>query len=170
MANIYPNGINNLILRNLPITVANPGQIFFVSNATTLLAGQVGGSNGNDGSFQKPFATIQYAISRCTANRGDIVIVKAGHAETISSAAILAINVAGVAIVGLGSGSNRPKLTFTTAITANIPVTAANCSISNFLLIANFADITSAFRLKDKRHNGIIFKNNFIINPFIVLF
>lgn len=145
MANIYPNGINNLILRNLPITVANPGQIFFVSNATTLLAGQVGGSNGNDGSFQKPFATIQYAISRCTANRGDIVIVKAGHAETISSAAILAINVAGVAIVGLGSGSNRPKLTFTTAITANIPVTAANCSISNFLLIANFADITSAF-------------------------
>lgn len=145
MANIYPNGINNLILRNLPITVANPGQIFFVSNATTLLSGQVGGSNGNDGSFQKPFATIQYAISRCTANRGDIVIVKAGHAETISSAAILAINVAGVAIVGLGSGSNRPKLTFTTAITANIPVTAANCSISNFLLIANFADITSAF-------------------------
>jgi len=144
MANIYPNGINNLILRNLPITVANPGQIFFVSNATTLLAGQVGGSNGNDGSFNKPFATIQYAISRCTANRGDIVIVKAGHAETIANATTLLINVAGVAIVGLGSGSNRPKLTYTTAITANVPVTAANCSISNFLFVANFADITSA--------------------------
>ena len=28
---------------------------------------------------------------------------------------------------------------------------------------------TSAFKLKDKKHNGMIFKNNFIINPFIVI-
>jgi len=73
------------------------------------------------------------------------VLVKPGHAETINTAAILALNKAGVAIVGLGSGSNRPTLTFTTAITANIPVTAANMSIQNFLFRANFLDITSVF-------------------------
>jgi hypothetical protein len=53
--------------------------------------------------------------------------------------------VAGVAIIGLGAGSLRPTLTFTTATTANIPVTAANMSIQNFLFVANFADIASFF-------------------------
>ncbi len=143
-SNIYPNGINNLILRNLPITVANPGKIWFVGNSTAIMAGQVGGSDGNDGSFNKSFATTQKGLDSATANRGDIVIVKAGHTEAISSATILAFNKAGVAIVGLGSGSNRPTYTFTTAATANIPLTVANGSISNLLFIANFADITSA--------------------------
>lgn len=142
---IYPNGISNLVLRGTPLVSTNPGRIFFVYNGTALQPGQVGGSDGNPGTYVKPFATINYAISQCTANRGDIIIVKPGHAETISSAAIITINVAGVAIVGLGTGSNRPTLTFTTAATANIPVTAANCSVSNILHIANFADIASAY-------------------------
>lgn len=142
----YPNGFpTGLSVRGIPLTVTNPGKVFFVSNATTLQTGDLGGSNGNPGTFQKPFATIAYAMSRCTANRGDIIIVKPGHAETISSAAILTLTVAGVAIVGQGYGSNRPTLTFTTATTANIPVTAANITVTNILHVANFANIVSAY-------------------------
>lgn len=142
----YPNGfVNGLMVRGVPIVQAQPGQQFWVSNSTVQLGNQRNGSNGNKGTFNDPYSTILYALSQCTANRGDIIFVKPGHAETISSAAILLLNKAGVAIVGLGSGSNRPTLTFTTATTANIPVTAANMSIQNFLFVANFADIASFF-------------------------
>lgn len=145
-ASIYPKGfITGLILRNQPLNQTQPGRVFWVSNSTTLAPGELAGSNGNDGSFYKPFSTIAYGISQCTASHGDIVMVKPGHAESIANATTLAFSKAGVAVVGLGWGSNRPTLTFTTAIGANIPITAANCSISNFLFKANFADITSVF-------------------------
>lgn len=141
----YPNGFPfGLTIRNVPLTVTNPGRVFWVSNATTLQPGDLGGSDGNPGTAQKPFRTINYALSKCLANRGDIVFVKPGHAETISTAAILVLSVAGVAIVGLGYGSTRPTLTFTAAA-ANIPVTAANVTVSNILHVANFADVVSAY-------------------------
>jgi hypothetical protein len=144
MANVYPNGINNLILRGVPIGQAQPGEAFFVNNSSVLAKGGVGGSNGNPGTYQKPFSTIEYAISRCTANRGDTIFVMPGHAETISTAAILTLDVAGVAIFGLGVGSLRARLTFTAAA-ANIPFTAANLTVKNILHIANFADVASAY-------------------------
>ncbi len=144
-ASNYPNGFpQGITIRNVPITVTNPGLVFWVSNSSVLGPNQVGGSNGNPGTFNKPFSTLAYAMTKCVANRGDIILVKPGHAETISSAATFTMAVAGVAVVGLGVGSNRPTLTFTAAA-ANIPITAANMSISNFLFKANFLDIVSTF-------------------------
>jgi hypothetical protein len=81
----------------------------------------------------------------CKANHGDIIMVKPNHAETITTAAGLIMDVAGIAIIGLGSGSSRPTLTFSTNATANIPVTAANMSIQNVLFKANVADCVSVF-------------------------
>jgi hypothetical protein len=141
----YPQGFKNgLILRNMPLMQTQPGQTFWVSNSTTLAPGEVSGSNGNDGTFYKPFATIAFAMTMCKANHGDIIMVKPNHAETISTAAILTLAVAGVAIIGIGAGSSRPTLTFTAAA-ANIPVTAANISIQNILFKANFLDVASVF-------------------------
>lgn len=138
----FPYGVS---LRGLPVLQTHPGQVFWVGNSTTVPAGCVGGAGGNPGTYKQPLATIQQALDKCQANTGDIVLVKPGHAETISSASILTMNKAGVAVIGLGSGSNRPTLTFTTAVTANIPITAANMAISNILFKANFLDIVSVF-------------------------
>lgn len=131
----YPNGFKNgVVIRGIPLVQTHPGKVFWVDNSTTgLLAGQVGGSNGNDGTFNAPFATIDYAVGQCRANKGDVIFVKPGHAETISSATTLAVDVAGIAIVGLGQGSNRPTLNFT-ATTSNIAVSAANVLMYNLLL------------------------------------
>jgi hypothetical protein len=82
---------------------------------------------------------------QCVANRGDIILVKPGHAETISSATALTFSKAGVAIVGLGSGTNRPKFTLDTANTATINVTAANVSIQNCIFVGNFLSIATCF-------------------------
>ena len=145
----YPNGFaNGVMLRGLPLLQTHPGKVFWVSNVTTaeaLLPGHKSGSDGNPGTFNAPFATIDYAIGQCGANRGDIIMVKPGHAETITTAAIIVMDVAGIAIVGMGSGSNRPTLTFATNTTANIPITAANMSIQNFLIRSNKADVASVF-------------------------
>jgi len=142
----FPNGFGNgLSVRGMPLLQAQPGSVYWVGNSSTTRPGCVGGANGNPGTFTKPFATVQYALDQCNANQGDIVFVLPGHAETISSAAILTLNKAGVAIIGLGQGNNRPQFTFTTANTANIPVTAANISIQNCVFVANFAAIASVF-------------------------
>tara|TARA_R110002126_G_scaffold106803_2_gene241963 strand:- start:285 stop:1268 length:984 start_codon:yes stop_codon:yes gene_type:complete len=144
-ASNYPGGFNNVTIRGVPITQSHPGQVYWVSNATPTLPGQVGGSDGNPGTFNAPFGTLEYAVSSCTANRGDIIFIKPGHAETISSATALAFDVAGVAIVGLGAGTKRPTFTLGTAATTTIAVSADNVSISNCRFIGNFLSITSAF-------------------------
>lgn len=147
-ASNFPNGFTNgVTIRGIPISQSHTGQVFWVGNATTLLTGQIGGSDGNKGSFDQPFGTLDYAVGRCTAGRGDIIFVKPGHAETVSSATALALDVAGVAIIGCGTGSQRPTFTLDTATTATIGVTAANVSVKNCIFTANFADIVSVFTL-----------------------
>lgn len=142
----YPGGFaNGITIRNVPLVSTNPGRVFWVYNGTALQSGQRGGSDGNKGTYDSPFSTIDYAVGQCVANRGDIIFVKPGHAETIDSATDIVLDVAGIAIVGLGHGSSRPTLTFSVATTANIPVTAANITVHNILHKANFADIVSAY-------------------------
>jgi len=147
-ASNYPAGFNNVTIRGVPLTQAHPGQVYWVSNATTsVLPGQIGGSDGNPGTFNAPFSTLDYAVGRCTAGRGDIIFIKPGHAESIASATALNLDVKGVAIVGLGFGNSRPTFTFTTANTATVPVTADNMAVINCRFVGNFLGIASAFTL-----------------------
>jgi hypothetical protein len=142
----YPNGFPaGVTVRGVPLMQAHPGKVFWVSNATILLEGQRGGSDGNKGTFASPFGTLDYAVGQCTAGRGDVIFVKPGHAETISTATALALDVAGIAIVGLGTGTLRPTFTLDTATTATIGVTAANVTVKNCIFTANFADIVAVF-------------------------
>lgn len=148
MASNYPNGFTSgLTVRGMPLSVSHPGEMFWVNNSTVLAKGAVGGSDGNDGSYRRPWSTLEGALNNgaVKASRGDVIMVMPGHAETISTAAILLLDKAGVAIIGLGAGSLRPTLTFATNATANIPITAANMSIKNFLFVANKADVASVF-------------------------
>jgi hypothetical protein len=149
----FPQGFKDgITLRGVPVIQTHPGKVFWVSNATTLQPGQRGGSDGNKGTFESPFGTLDYAIGQCTASRGDIILIKPGHAETISTATAVAADVAGVAIIGLGSGSLRPTFTFDTATTATIGVTAANIAFKNIIFTANFADIVSVFTLTTAKY------------------
>ena len=144
-ASNYPAGFNNVTVRGVPLTQSHPGQVFWVGNATaSVLPGHIGASDGNPGTFAAPFSTLDYAIGRCTAGRGDIIFIKPGHAETVSSATAINLDVAGVAIVGLGTGTSRPTFTFDTANTATIPVSADNISIQNCCFVGNFLSITAA--------------------------
>ena len=91
--------------------------------------------------------TVKLALAQCVASRGDVILVMPGHTETLSSATALALNVAGVTILGLGSGSLRPTFTRDTAATTKIPVSAANVTVENCIFVANYADIATCFLL-----------------------
>ncbi len=137
----YPNGFaNGLTIRGLPVTMCHPGQVFWVSNATTLGPGDIGGSNSNPGTYNQPFADIDYAIGRCTANRGDLIMVKPGHAETLSAVGAIAADIAGVGIVGLGTGAKAPTLTVTLATAGVINISVANTSWVNIRFVMGVAD------------------------------
>lgn len=140
----FPTG---LTIRGQAIAITNPGMVFHVSNAATLLTNQKAGSDGNRGTYDQPFATLAYALTQCVANRGDIIYIKPGHAETISANTSLPLSKAGVAIVGLGAGSMRPTFTLDTANSNRIPVSAANVSIRNCIFIGNFLSIATCFLL-----------------------
>lgn len=142
----YPNGFNNgVLVRGLPLVQSQPGQVFWVGNPSVLNLGEKTASDNNKGTFLEPCSTIAGALLKCVAGRGDVIFVKPGYTQTITTAAQLVLNVAGVAIIGLGVGSARPTLTFSTNATANIPITAANMSVQNILFVANMADIVSVF-------------------------
>ena len=75
-------------LREAVSPLATTGEIYYVNSGTGANAvGGITGSNGNNGLSPKtPFATIDYAIGRCTANRGDTIYVMPGHWETLTTA------------------------------------------------------------------------------------
>ena len=130
----YPAGfVDRLTIRGVPITQLHPGDVFWVNNSSVLVPKGVGGSDSNPGTYHRPFSTIDKAINVCKASRGDIVVVMPGHAETIASATALVPDVAGVAIIGLGSGSLRPTLTLS-ATSSSIIVSGANTVLQNFLV------------------------------------
>lgn len=142
----FPNGFaNGIELRGMPLAVTHPGKVFWVYNGTALLPGQKSGSNGNKGTFNDPFATVDYAISQCTASRGDIVFVKPGHAETLAADGF-DLDVAGVAVVGLGTGTLMPSFTLN-ATTSDVNISAANCSLVNVRFVPSTSDVVRAIQV-----------------------
>jgi hypothetical protein len=157
----YPGGFAaGVTVRGVPLTVTNPGKVFWVYNGSALQPGQRGGSDGNKGTYDSPFSTIDYAVGQCVANRGDIIFVKPGHAETIATAAGIALDVAGIALVGLGRGANRPTLTWSTT-TSTITVAANDILVHNFLCIGTAATtfVATAF----SNANAVV-ANNFTVD------
>jgi len=131
----YPGGFaDGVTIRGVPLLSAYPGKAFWVDS--------VNGSNGNRGTFDRPFASIDFAVGQCRANRGDIIMVKPGHVETVTAAGGLDLDVAGIAIIGLGTGSLRPTVNFTTVVGADMDVDAANITVYNLLFTGGIDALT----------------------------
>lgn len=123
----------------IPVMNSYGGEIFWVDSG--------GGSDQGSGTFRKPFATLDFAIGRCTANNDDQIHIKAGHAENITAAGGITCDVAGVSIYGHGMGSSRPTFTWATGNTSTIVVSAANVNFINIEFVANFLDVVEMFNV-----------------------
>lgn len=102
------------------------GSIFFVHSGT--------GSTSNDGSNpDSPLATLAAAVALCTASKGDKIYLMEGHNEGLGDAQ-WDIDKAGISIIGLGTGTNRPRFDFDHA-NASINVKASGVTIENITLL-----------------------------------
>src|SRR5690606_16155543 len=107
-----------------------------------------GDSAGKGQTPDAPFATIDYAVGKCTANKGDLIIVLPGHAETVSAAGGLDLDVAGIRIVGIGNGRNRPTITVGGVVGAGITVDAANITLENVVITTSLDNVTLVLDVK----------------------
>jgi hypothetical protein len=159
----FPNGITSFGIPVIGGSILTTGSIFFVKSTS--------GSDSNAGDTPTTaFATIDYAVGKCTANKGDHIIVMPNHAETVSAAGGLDLDVAGITIVGIGRGSNQPTVTLDTADTADVDIDAANITIENINFVANFADIATAidvnaddFTIRNCRFTAAAADMNFLV-------
>ena len=142
----FPNGITSFGLPVIPAMTPNvtTGNIFFVNSSTGSDTGGMGKSPST------PFATIDYAIGKCTASNGDVIYVMPGHTESIAAAGGIAADVAGISIIGLGTGSLRPTITLGTATTASVTVSAANVTIDNLLFTSALDNVATVFTITAK--------------------
>lgn len=144
-------GVNNSGLNLFagipPLEETTTGRVYFLGNSATFVPGGIVGvddSGGYGDTPYRPFATLDYAVSRCTAARGDVIYVNPGHAETIATATALDVDISGVRIIGIGNGSNRPTFTIGTAATATFTISAANVTMKNVVVISALDGLNTA--------------------------
>ncbi len=119
------------------------GEVYFADSGSGVA------NNENDGLHpnNKPLATIDGGVNKCTGSNGDYVLALPGHAETLSAAADIAMDTAGVTVIGLGNMDLRPTLTLGTSTGADVNVSAENCRIKNIKFVSginslvNFLDL-----------------------------
>lgn len=137
----FPNGVASFGMPVLPNAagLTTTGSVFFVHSGT--------GSSGYDGKTpDRPKATISQAVALCTASKGDVIFVMPGHAETISGATSLVVDKIGVSIIGLGTGTLRPTLTFSAADSI-VSITHASVTLQNLLLISDIDNLVTGISL-----------------------
>lgn len=117
------------------------GNVYFVDSGS--------GADTNDGlTIETALATLDAAIGKCTANNSDGIFLMPGHAEDVASASAITCDIAGVAIIGIGQGSNRPTFTFKTATTASIVFSAASVKVYNIIGLAGIDSLANPFHVQ----------------------
>jgi hypothetical protein len=136
----FPNGVSSY---GIPVLGSGPifstGNVYFVHNS---------GSNNNSGIDPgRPLATLDAAVNKCTANNGDTIVVMPNHAESLAADSAVDIDVAGVTVIGMGVGENRPTFTFITLTTADFKLAAADVKVQNLLFKAGIDALTGPIEI-----------------------
>lgn len=120
------------------------GEVFFLSSNGTNTNDDPG--NGKDPS--RPFSTLDYALSKMTTNNDDLLVIGAGHSETLTGAGGFTQDISGCRIIGLGIYDRRPTFLMSTGFTGLL--TASNYLLKNLIFTAGIADMNPAFLITGK--------------------
>jgi len=130
-----------------PVVIEDEGRTtgnrFFVDSGSSTNGDTAGFGDNPD----SPFATLDFAVSQCTANNGDIIYVMPGHAETkAATGSLFALDVAGIKVIGLGEGNDRPTFTFSHT-GASATISAASITLENVLIVAGIDSVTAVLTI-----------------------
>jgi hypothetical protein len=115
------------------------GSIFYVDSGVS--------SEGDGSSWTAAKDTLEEAIALCTASQGDVIYVAQGHAETFITES-LDVDKIGITIIGCGSGSLKPTITYNHA-NAEVAIGADNCSIYNIRFLSSITDVLMGIEVED---------------------
>lgn len=118
---------------------------------------------------QEAVGTLDEAFALCTANQGDVIVVMPNHAETITGAAGIAHDKAGVSVIGLGIGNQRPRFLMDAGTAVTYAISAADAYVENLVFAAGHADIVTCFNVTAGFAwiNGCEFVNNVVDENFL---
>ena len=143
-----PNGYNTIpdfqYFHSILAGARTLGSVFYVDSGSGVDGAGYGASP------TAPFDSIDYAVGQCTADNGDIIIVLPGHAETLTNTNKITVDVAGVTVVGLGTGSLMPTLSHNHA-DAEVSIAADNVTWMGIRHLADVTDVKVAIEIE----NGI---------------
>lgn len=98
-------------LGNLFLSVTG-GYTFYVGTAAQLAS--IG--DAAPGVSSRCYSTVNAALAACVSGRGDVIYILPGYTESIAAADSWSnLAATDVSIIGMGRGTNRPQLTWTTA-------------------------------------------------------
>ena len=130
------------------------GGVFYVDSSAS-------GTSGVD--WANAVNDLEEAMALCTSDAGDIIIIAPGHAETIGGAKAIDIDIAGLTIIGLGNGENRPTFTFDTA-TDTIAIGNDDVSIFNCAFLSSVTDVAVGIVVEAGMENFVIDSCRFYVD------
>jgi len=157
----FPGGVS---IKNMPLFPTFTNNVFWVDSAT--------GADTNRGNERLPLATLAKALTKSVANKGDIIMVMPNHAETITGVGGIALAKAGVSIIGLGVGAQRPRFLMDGAATVTATVTAADTLVQNCVFAAGHADVVRCFNITAAGFTAVDleFVENIVAENFLIPF
>lgn len=153
----------------------------FVAGGVPLVSGRdfIGGNTfyvdsslsaaGDGSSPALALATLDAAFALCTANKGDRILVLPNHAETVTGAGGIAHDVAGVSVIGLGRGNQRPRFLMDAGTTVTYLISAADAYVENLVFASGHADVVTCFNVTGAYAwiNGCEFVDNVVNENFL---
>lgn len=130
----------NLYLDGRPVgnPVIGRGKYIYVNSAVA----------GTDGmSPDTALATLDEAFAKCTANQGDVIVVCENHAETITGAGGITHDVAGVSVIGLGVGLQRPRFLMDAGTSVTYLISAADAYVANLDFASGHSNVVTCFNV-----------------------
>ena len=137
----FPNGVSSFGLPVIGGRITSTGRAFFVNS-------NIGSNSYNGRDKDHPKDTIANALTVATSERGDVIYVMPGHAETLATTIACAVQKSGIKLIGLGHGANRPQITIQSA--GDISVESDNFTMENFLLVGGATAATAGIRVAGK--------------------
>lgn len=118
--NIDGVGVSQFGMKVGPEVLATTGKHIYVHHTGSAL------SNGINPAMPV-IPTLDAAVGKCRANKGDVIILLPGHAETIATATALALDVAGITVVNMSQ--TNPAMFSLSATDSTIAVSAGNVRV-----------------------------------------
>jgi hypothetical protein len=139
------------------------GNVWFVDSA-------VDGADGR--SPDQAVGTLDEAFALVTENNGDVIYVMPNHAETVTGVAGIAADKAGVTVIGLGQGNQRPRFLMDGATTVTMVVSAADMTFENLVFAGGHNGIVTCIDVTavNATFRKIEFEDNTTDEHFLVAF